>query len=87
VATIYGANVKLPAKDSWEGFAALVGSIIACVVLALFLVRKVLPREDSDGATFLGGMRDRLGRVLGGRDDGDRRDAGSDKTSAHPARA
>jgi hypothetical protein len=87
VATIYGANVKLPAKDSWEGFAALVGSIIACVVLALFLVQKVLPHEDSDGATLLGGMRDWLGRVMGRRDDGDRRDAGSDQTSADAARA
>ena len=87
VATIYGANVKLPAKDSWEGFAALVGSIIACVVLALFLVRKVLPRQDTHGATFLGGMRDRLGRVIGRRDDSDRRDARSDETSANAARA
>ena len=86
VATIYGANVKLPAKDSWEGFAALVGSIIACVVLALFLVRKVLPRNPRDGATFFGGMRDRLGGVNVRRDDSRRRDAWGDKASARAAR-
>jgi hypothetical protein len=63
VATIYGANVKLPAKDSWGGFAALVGLIIGCIVLALFLVRKVLPREGMLGATVFSGMRDRLARV------------------------
>ena len=85
--TIYGANVKLPAKDSWAGFAALVGSIIACVVLALYLVRKVLPRHDMHGATVFGGMRDRLARMRGRRDDSSRQDARSDKTSAQAARA
>jgi hypothetical protein len=87
VATIYGANVKLPAKDSWAGFAALVGSIVACVVLALLLVRKVLPPQGTDGATVLGRMRDRLVGVNGRRDDSGRRDDRSDKTPTQAARA
>jgi CorA-like Mg2+ transporter protein len=87
VATIYGANVKLPAKDSWAGFAALVGSIIACAVLALFLVRKLLPRQGMHRATILGSMRARLARVNGRRDDRGRRDDESDKTPAQAARA
>lgn len=87
VATIYGANVKLPAKDSWAGFAALVGSIIACGVFALFLVRKLLPRQGKHEATVVGGMWDRLARVNGRRHDSGRRDERSDKTPAQTARA
>jgi Mg2+ and Co2+ transporter CorA len=48
VATIYGANVWLPAKNSGAGFAALLGSILACGVLAMLLVRKFLPRQGGD---------------------------------------
>jgi Mg2+ and Co2+ transporter CorA len=87
VATIYGANVKLPAKDSWAGFAALVGCIVACVVLALFLVRKVLPGRDAEGATVLRVMRDWLARVNGPRHDSGQRDDRSDKAPAQAARA
>ena len=87
VATIYGANVKLPAKDSWAGFAALVGSIIACVVLALYLVRKVLPRHDcmerlSSAACGTGSPACAVAVTTARR-----RDARSDKTSAQAARA
>ena len=74
VATIYGANVKLPARDSWAGFAALVGSMIICVVLAGLLARRFLPREGGRGATFLDGMRDRLIRPGSRRDDSGGRD-------------
>lgn len=85
VATIYGANVKLPAKDSWMGFAALVGCIIVCLVLALFLVRKVLPRQGMNGATVVDAMRD--DGMNGRPDDGDRRDDPSHRTPAQAAPA
>jgi hypothetical protein len=87
VATIYGANVKLPARDSWAGFAALVGCIIACVVLALLFVRKALPREAGHGAPVFGGIRDRLARVNARRDGSRRRDDRGDTPSAGAARA
>ena len=87
VATIYGANVKVPARDSWAGFAVLVGSVIACVVLALLFSRKALLRQARHAATIVGRMWDRLARVNARRDDSRRRDDQSDKTPARAARA
>ncbi len=87
VATIYGANVKVPARDSWAGFAVLVGSIIACVVLALLFGRKALLRQARHAATIVGGMWDRLARVNARRDDRRRRNDQSDNTPARAARA
>jgi CorA-like Mg2+ transporter protein len=43
LASIYGANVKLPAKDTWGGFALLLVAIVALAALGLFLVRRWLP--------------------------------------------
>jgi Mg2+ and Co2+ transporter CorA len=86
VATIYGANVKLPAEETWEGFAALAGSIVVCGVLALFLVRRMLPRQGMHGATVSGGLRDRLTRISVRRDDSGRRDDQGDTTPAPPDR-
>jgi Mg2+ and Co2+ transporter CorA len=87
VATIYGANVKVPARDSWAGFAVLVGSIIACVVLALFFARKALLRRARHAAAIVGRVWDGLVRANARRDDSRRRDDRSGKTSARAARA
>jgi Sec-independent protein translocase protein TatA len=79
--------VKLPARDSWAGFAALVGCIVACVVLALLFVRKALPSRARHGAAVFGGIRDGLVRVNARRDDSRQRDDRSGKNSVRAARA
>jgi hypothetical protein len=45
-ASIYGANVELPARDSWGGFALLTATIVALAVLGLIFIRRVLPRPS-----------------------------------------
>jgi CorA-like Mg2+ transporter protein len=50
LASIYGANVKLPARDTWGGFALLIVAIVALAALGLFLVRRWLPRRTTSAA-------------------------------------
>jgi Mg2+ and Co2+ transporter CorA len=45
VATVYGANVALPARDSWRGFIALILFIAAFALFGLFAIAKALPHE------------------------------------------
>jgi hypothetical protein len=52
-ATIYGANVALPAKNNWEGFIVMMLVIIAFAVLGLFTIAKALPRRAMPGAAVL----------------------------------
>lgn len=47
-ASIYGANVKLPARDSWAGFVLLTATIVALAVLGLIFIRRMLPRPSED---------------------------------------
>jgi CorA-like Mg2+ transporter protein len=50
LASIYGANVKLPARDTWEGFVVLVVAIVALAAFGLLLVRRWLPRRTAPAA-------------------------------------
>jgi Mg2+ and Co2+ transporter CorA len=45
VASIYGANVALPAKDSWRGFFALILFITAFALFGLFWISYALPHD------------------------------------------
>ncbi len=45
-ASIYGANVALPGKDSWFGLGLLTATIVALAVLGLVLIGKMLPRRS-----------------------------------------
>jgi CorA-like Mg2+ transporter protein len=60
VASIYGANVALPAQDSWRGFIALMLFIIAFALIGLFSISKVLPRRGMPAAALLGRLPVRL---------------------------
>lgn len=72
-ASIYGANVKLPARDSWAGFILLMATIITLAVLGLFFIRRMLPRRTEDagpepapvGATRRRSVMRRLAAGLG----------------------
>jgi hypothetical protein len=44
-ASIYGANVELPAKDSWAGFVLLTATIVTLALLGLVFIRRMLPRR------------------------------------------
>jgi hypothetical protein len=44
-ASIYGANVALPAKDSWAGFVLLTATIVTLALLGLAFIRRMLPRR------------------------------------------
>jgi hypothetical protein len=54
-ASIYGANVALPAKNNWWGFAVLTATIVVLGLLGWVLMRKRLrpghAAEPSPGAT------------------------------------
>ena len=41
VATIYGANVALPAKNKWNGFIALILLIFACAGAGFLLITRL----------------------------------------------
>ena len=47
-ASIYGANVALPAEGSWAGFVLLTATIVALAVLGLIFIKRVLPRPNDD---------------------------------------
>jgi CorA-like Mg2+ transporter protein len=61
VASIYGANVNLPAKDSWRGFIALLLFIVAFAVAGLFLISESLRRGWVPGTARLRGPAVRIG--------------------------
>jgi hypothetical protein len=42
-ASIYGANVALPAEGSWAGFVLLTATIVTLAVLGLIFIRRMLP--------------------------------------------
>jgi hypothetical protein len=42
-ASIYGANVALPAEGSWAGFVLLTATIVALAALGLIFIRRMLP--------------------------------------------
>jgi CorA-like Mg2+ transporter protein len=78
-ATIYGANVALPAKNNWEGFIVMMLVIIAFAVLGLFTIAKALPRRAMPGAAVLLPLRLAASTVTAVAFRGRR--AGSDATS------
>ena len=45
-ASIYGANVELPGKDSWGGLALLTATIVALAALGLLFIARMLPRRS-----------------------------------------
>jgi hypothetical protein len=51
LASIYGANVKLPARNTWEGFVLLIVAIVALAMLGLFLIRRWLPGRSTSAAS------------------------------------
>jgi CorA-like Mg2+ transporter protein len=61
VASIYGANVNLPAEDSWRGFIALLLFIVAFAVAGLFVIAESLRRGWVPGTARLRGRPVRIG--------------------------
>ena len=61
VASIYGANVALPAKNSWRGFIALMLFIAAFALIGLFSISKALPRGSTPGTPWLRRLPVRFG--------------------------
>jgi hypothetical protein len=71
-ASIYGANVALPGKDSWFGLGLLTAIIAALAVVGLILIGRMLPRRNEaaerarDAAVIQPAKRGRpLRRLLG----------------------
>ncbi len=61
VASIYGANVALPAKNSWRGFIALMLFITAFALIGLFSISKALPQGSTPDAPWLRRLPVRFG--------------------------
>ena len=64
VASIYGANVALPAKDSWRGFIALMLFITAFALIGLFSISKALPQGSMPGTPWLRRVPVRFGASI-----------------------
>ena len=64
VASIYGANVALPAKDSWRGFIALILFITAFALIGLFWIAKALPQKSVSDHRWLGQFPVRFGSPM-----------------------
>jgi Mg2+ and Co2+ transporter CorA len=61
VASIYGANVALPAKDSWRGFIALILFITAFALISVFSISHALPHESVPRMRWLSRRPVRMG--------------------------
>jgi hypothetical protein len=60
VASIYGANVALPARDSWRGFIALILFIMAFALIGGFAISKAFPHESTTRLRWLGRLPVRI---------------------------
>jgi Mg2+ and Co2+ transporter CorA len=64
VASIYGANVALPAEGSWRGFIALILFITAFALIGVFSISYALPRESIARMRWLRRRAVRLGAPI-----------------------
>jgi Mg2+ and Co2+ transporter CorA len=72
VAGLYGGNTKLPGRDSWSGFAIMVGLMVGSAIASYLLIAGVRAAREEDERD--GGRADEVGRgTRAPRADGDRR--------------